>query len=259
MVKQEERVKELESMLDTQSAKLIDMEEAYRVKLKETDAKESALRTVLEDSEQRERFLTKELDEKSDTMKDLELQMNRLTCESNEQKKEIADLKQRVKELLKKAERGYEERPAMQGGNSMLQDVHATLPEEGKASMHKVLQPNLVEVDYQRDSSKTHEAIEFKGNQPGLQPHTVFTDKENTPSVLEDVVKLLQVFNPAKVLIEGHTVSHDDELDILSYTLARNRAEAVMTEIGTLGVDKSCLSATGPSGVKRVQMKVVEM
>jgi len=87
MVKQEERVKELESMLDTQSAKLIDMEEAYRAKLKETDARESALRTVLEDSEQRERFLTKELDEKSDTMKDLELQMNRLTCESNEQKK----------------------------------------------------------------------------------------------------------------------------------------------------------------------------
>jgi len=259
MEKQDERIKELESMLDTQSAKLIDMEEAYRVKLKETDAKESALRTVLGDSEQRVKFLTKELDEKSNAMKDLEIQMNRLTCESNEQQKEIADLKQRVKELRKKAERGYEERPAMEGGSSKLQDAHATLPEEGEANIHKILQRNPVEVDYQRESSKTDEVIEFKGNQHGLEPNNVFTDTAKTPSVLEDVAKLLHLFKPAKVLIEGHASTFDDKLDILSYTVARNRAEAVANEIGAFGVDTSCLSVAGPSGVNRVVMKVVEM
>jgi len=59
------------------------------------------------------------------------------------------------------------------------------------------------------------------------------------------LVKLLQVFKTAKVLIEGHTATPDDKLDSWLHTLAQNRAEVVMKQIGAFGVDKSRLSATG--------------
>jgi len=134
--KQDERVKELESTLKEQSAAM----EQERTAMKEL---QEFYQKALEDSEQTVKMLTKELDEKKEEMK-------RLKDESSTQQNDISDLKQRNKELHEKAERDREERPAVKECNF----ARRSLTEKEKANMDKVLQGNLVEEDYQKDSLK---------------------------------------------------------------------------------------------------------
>jgi len=248
--KQDERVKELESTLKEQSAAM----EQERTAMKEL---QEFYQKALEDSKQTVKMLTKELDEKKEEMK-------RLKDESSTQQNDISDLKQRNKELHEKAERDREERPAVEEGNSKLRVARRSLTEKEKANMDKVLQGNLVEVDYQKDSLKIMDPIQFKAIKHGEKPAAIFEDEGKAHAALQDVAKLLQVLKTAKVLIEGHTATPDDKLDGWSDTLAQNRAEVVMKQIGKFGVDKSRLSATGLPGKKgsgkhEVLIKVVEL
>lgn len=87
--KQSELVKELESSLEAQSARLTQMEEAFKRKLKEKDEKEAASRKAVEDIKHMVQLLTTQLDEKNKGMRCL-------VDENNAKCKQIAMLEQQI-------------------------------------------------------------------------------------------------------------------------------------------------------------------
>jgi len=259
--KQAERVKELECTLDARSASIAEMEEAYRDKLKQKNEKESALQEALEDCVKKVKLITKDLDNKNDEIKDTKLQLQRLADENSIQRKEIARLKLQIKEVCEEGERNREN---PQDGGSKLLKAKESLPEKEKASMNAILQRHLVEVDYCNDSFKISNSIQFRGIQHGSVSNDLFINKEKTAPVLEDMARLLQIFQTAKVLIVGHTATTENKLDSWSHTLALNRAKVVMQQLEVCGVDKSRLdTAVLPgnrhSGAHQVVIKVVEL
>jgi len=178
------------------------------------------------------------------------------------QRTEIASLKQRLKELCEQAEKNDE--PALEAVNSKLYYAKKLLSEKEKASIHEILRRNLVELDYEKDAVKMKEVIQFRSIKNGTAPNAVFTSKEKAHAILEDAARLLLIFNTAKVVIEGHTATPDKLLDSWWYTIALNRAKAVMHHIEACGVDGSRLHATGLPGnrglgVHQVLIKVVEV
>mmetsp|Transcript_102939 Transcript_102939/g.231158 ORF Transcript_102939/g.231158 Transcript_102939/m.231158 type:complete len:85 (+) Transcript_102939:2-256(+) len=82
--------------------------------------------------------------------------------------------------------------------------------------------------------------------------------------VLRDVAAVLEVYSTAKVAIEGHTSTQNNELDDYAFSLARNRAAKVKSALEELGISGSMLTAEGKpgkygTGKKEVLMKVTSI
>lgn len=135
------------------------------------------------------------------------------------------------------------------------------LNDEEQRAYEKILSFGLVEIDAQAKAVKLKKSIDFHDG----TAH--FANSKEARGVLSDLADLLRIFVSASLLIEVHTSTPLDNLDVVDEVaedLAFRRAEVVKFELMRFGIDDARLDAIGLPGIigrneHRVEMKILRI
>jgi len=102
------------------------------------------------------------------------------------------------------------------------------------ARMAEVLKRNQVEIG---TYILLRDTMEFTPIKRGEEPVAKLRYPGKSRLVLDDVAKVMKVYNRASFVLEGHTATPEDKIDEWSHRLAMGRAQEVKTVIGNMGVE----------------------
>jgi len=63
--------------------------------------------------------------------------------------------------------------------------------------------------------------------------------------ILKDVAEVMNIFSKATVLVEGHTATQQDKMDVWAFELANSRASFIKSRLESLGIDPHRVASVG--------------
>jgi len=92
--------------------------------------------------------------------------------------------------------------------------------------------------------------IGFKAVLRSETPYTEFEDERTAMEVLKDVAEVMNIYEMATVLVEGHTATPPDKMDDWAFDLASSRADFIKSRLESLCIDPHRVTTVGLPGYR---------